>query len=195
MMKYIYNITTSGKQSVTPLPVTAFRIAVSALFFVFLITLPVPVRPACSNAGGYTVGIANGATNGFTDISAGSTISSVTTPAALPAGNNQAYLYYFYFVPRCDECLILDKALGELLDKHYLEEIENGRLIFRRINLSDPDSQEQEIIRDLRVRRQLLLLVSEEETVNLTRDAFRFVERDPDRFEQSLMNSLNGLLR
>lgn len=123
------------------------------------------------------------------------TLPGYSVTAAQPAGRKQVLLYYFYFVPRCDECLLLDKALEELLEKHYRNEMQNGRLVFRRINLSDPDMDEEAIIRELRIRRQLLLLVSDGETINLTRDAFRFVERDNERFRQSVMNPLNGMLR
>ncbi len=176
-MYTVFKISFISKWPGLTLPYPAFKIPVSALLFVFMFCLSLPVYPAW-----------------FTGSHTGSFLSANHAAAPQPAGNSQAYLYYFYFIPRCDECMLLDKALGELLDKHYLEEIENGRLIFRRINLSDPDRQEQKIISDLRVRRQLLLLVSGEEKINLTREAFRFVERDPERFTQSVMHHLNGAL-
>ncbi len=115
--------------------------------------------------------------------------------AGQPETGKSVSLYYFYFVPRCDECIILDKALDELIEENFSNEIKNGRLVFKRINLTEPDNNEQEIIRQLRVRRQLLLLVSEDETENLTRDAFRFVERDRERFNQSMLGSINGMLQ
>ena len=164
-MKYIYKICTVRKKPGMP----AFTV-----LLVFLMSLSLSVSLA-----GYAAG----------------NFSAANTTEVQPAGNKQNYLYYFYFVPRCDECLILDKALEELLEKHYRKELEKGQLVFKRINLSEPEMEDEAIIRDLRVRRQLLLLVSGEDRINLTRDAFRFVERDPERFMQSVMNPLNGLLR
>ena len=173
-MKSIYKICTVRKKPGMPVLSEACKIPVFALLLVFLMSLSLSFSFA-----GYVSG----------------NFSTANTTEVQPAGNKQTYLYYFYFVPRCDECLIMDKALEELLEKHYRKDLEKGQLVFKRINLSEPEKEDEAIIRDLRVRRQLLLLVSGEDRVNLTRDAFRFVERDPERFMQSVMNPLNGLLR
>lgn len=103
-------------------------------------------------------------------------------------------IYYFYFTPRCDECIILGNGLRLILSEHYAREIDSGKLVFKEINLTDPDEDEKEIIKKLRVRRQLLLLVTEENTLNLTRDAFRFVERDFERFVRTMREAMDEAL-
>ncbi len=174
IMINLYKICTVIKKPGMPVLSEVCKIPAFIVLLVFLMSLSLSVSLT-----GYTAG----------------NFSAVNTTEVQPDGNKQTYLYYFYFVPRCDECLVLDKALEELLEKHYRKELENGQLVFKRINLSEPERADEAIIRDLRVRRQLLLLVSDDDRINLTRDAFRFVERDPERFMQSVMNPLNGLLR
>jgi hypothetical protein len=108
--------------------------------------------------------------------------------------NKEIHLYYFYFVPRCDECIILEKALNDILAEDYQDAIKRGDLVFNLINLSDPDPSSEAIIKKLRVRRQLLLLVKNDNTINLTRDAFRFVERDYERFSTTIKKAIDQAL-
>jgi hypothetical protein len=104
------------------------------------------------------------------------------------------YIYYFYFTPRCDECMILEKALLKVLNGHYSNELKSKQLIYKMINLSDPDSESRKIIQELRVRRQLLLLVSGEISVNLTKDAFRYAENQHERFNDLIKNAIDQAL-
>ena len=106
----------------------------------------------------------------------------------------KVYIYYFYFTPRCDECIIVEKALLKVLNGHYSRELKNKRLIFQKINLSDPDPESRKIIQELRVRRQLLLLVSGDIKVNLTRDAFRFAENQYEHFRDITKNAIDQAL-
>ena len=106
----------------------------------------------------------------------------------------QVYIYYFYFTPRCDECIIVEEALLKILNGHYSQELKNKRLIFQKINLSDPDPESRKIIQELRVRRQLLLLVSGDIKVNLTRDAFRFAENQYEHFRDITKNAIDQAL-
>jgi hypothetical protein len=104
------------------------------------------------------------------------------------------YLYYFYFTPRCDECIILEKSLRKVLNEHYSQELKNKQLILKMIDLSNPDSESNKIIQELRVRRQLLLLVSGETKVNLTKDAFRYAENQYDQFRDIMKNAIDQAL-
>lgn len=104
------------------------------------------------------------------------------------------YIYYFYFTPRCDECIILEKALLKVLNGQYSQELKSKRLIFKMINLTNPDSESKKIIQELRVRRQLLLLVSGETTVNLTKDAFRYAENQYERFRDLIKTAIDQAL-
>jgi len=112
----------------------------------------------------------------------------------LMSGNldrNKVDIYYFHFVPRCDECIIMEAALFKILREDYPEATKAGHLNFKSINLSDPDPESEQLIKKLRVRRQLLLLVRDDTTVNLTRDAFRFVERDHERFRNLMKEAID----
>jgi predicted DsbA family dithiol-disulfide isomerase len=108
--------------------------------------------------------------------------------------DNPVYIYYFYFTPRCDECIILEKALLKVLNGQYSQELKSKRLIFKMIDLTNPDSESKKIIQELRVRRQLLLLVSGETTVNLTKDAFRYAENQYERFRDLIKTAIDQAL-
>ena len=110
------------------------------------------------------------------------------------SGGQTVYLYYFYFTPRCDECVILENALQKVLNSHYTQEIKSKKLIYKGINLTDPDAESRKIIQDLRVRRQLLLLVSGDTIINLTKDAFRYAENQHDRFSEFITNAIDQVL-
>ena len=104
------------------------------------------------------------------------------------------YIYYFYFDRRCEECIILENALRKLLNEHYSQELKSKRLIFKMINLTKPDSEAKEIIQELKVRRQLLLVVSEGVTVNMTRDAFRVAEKQYEHFRDEMKTKIDQVL-
>ena len=114
--------------------------------------------------------------------------------AAGGANRESVYIYYFYFVPRCEECIILEQALEKVLHTCYSRELNSQRLVFRKINLSDPDQESKKIMQELRVRRQLLLLVDGDVVVNLTRDAFRFSEKQYERFREIMKEAIDQAL-
>jgi hypothetical protein len=131
-------------------------------------------------------------------------ISSLVIPADIAFANKThlknglnsqpVYIYYFYFTPRCDECLIVEKALVKVLDDYYSEELRSKQLIYKTINLTDPDPESKKIAQELRVRRQLLLLVSGDTIVNMTRDAFRYAETRYELFRDSMKNAIDQIL-
>lgn len=106
----------------------------------------------------------------------------------------QIYIYYFYFTPRCEECEIVEKAMLKVLNENYSQELKNKRIIFQIINLTDPDPESKKIIEELRVRRQLLLLVHGESIINQTRDAFKYAENQYDQFRESMKNAIDQAL-
>jgi hypothetical protein len=104
------------------------------------------------------------------------------------------YVYYFYFTPRCEECLIVEKALIKVLNEYYSQELKNQQLIYKAINLTNPDPESKKIAQNLKVRRQLLLIVSGDTILNLTRDAFRYAENQYELFRSSMKNSIDQVL-
>lgn len=127
----------------------------------------------------------------------GLTAKSHTLHTCIPDSeliDTPVYIYYFYFDRRCEECIILENALRKLLNEHYSQELKSKRLIFKMINLTKPDSESKEIIQELKVRRQLLLVVSEGVTVNMTRDAFRFAENQYERFRDEMKTKIDQVL-
>jgi hypothetical protein len=131
----------------------------------------------------------------FTSLYFKSVAASAEGTISINVLNEQpVYIYYFFFTPRCDECIILEKALQKVLNGNYSQELKSKRLIFKMIDLTNPDSESKKIIKELGVRRQLLLLVSGETKVNLTKDAFRYAENQYDHFRDFIKTAIDQVL-
>ena len=103
-------------------------------------------------------------------------------------------IYYFYFTPRCEECYIVENEVKKVIKEFYSNELKNQQLVFRMINLTNPDPASKIIIKELKVRRQLLLVISGGITQNLTKDAFRYAEKQKSQFSKMLITAINQAL-
>jgi hypothetical protein len=110
------------------------------------------------------------------------------------ATSQPVYIYYFYFTPRCEECLILEKTLVKFLNENYSRELKDQLILYKTINLTDPDPESKKIAQDLKVRRQLLLIISGDIILNVTKDAFRYAETQYDLFSISMKKSISQVL-
>jgi hypothetical protein len=97
-------------------------------------------------------------------------------------------VYYFHFTRRCFTCVKVQEATEKVLKEHYGKEIENGKLVFHEINLSEPGSKE--IAEMLEVGGQALLVVSGGKKVDITMQGFMHAPRDYDRFKKILDSAI-----
>jgi hypothetical protein len=100
-------------------------------------------------------------------------------------------IYYFYFTPRCKECYSLERSVKKILNEKYAEQVKSGRIVFKMFDLTRPDPESKKIIQQLKVRRQLLLLIHGDITQNLTKDAFRYVDKQNNKFREMMQNAID----
>ncbi|MGF1584703.1 MAG: nitrophenyl compound nitroreductase subunit ArsF family protein [Bacteroidales bacterium] len=105
------------------------------------------------------------------------------------AATEKVDVYYFHFTRRCVTCVSVQEATEKVLKEHYGKEIENGKIVFHEINLSDPGSKE--IAQMLEVGGQALLVVSGSKKVDITVQGFMHAPRDYDRFKNILDSAIS----
>lgn len=57
-----------------------------------------------------------------------------------PGGARQVIVYYFHGNARCFTCLQLEKFTGEAVRYQFSRELQEGRIIFRSVNIDIPDN-------------------------------------------------------
>jgi hypothetical protein len=128
-------------------------------------------------------------------IAALSSLPNIVQGKSTPFNNNKypqnVLIYYFYFTPRCKECYSVERSVKKILNEQYSDQLKSGRIIFKMMNLTHPDPESKRIIQQLKVRRQLLLLLYGDITLNLTKDAFRYVDKQNNKFREMMQNAIN----
>jgi hypothetical protein len=105
------------------------------------------------------------------------------SPSDLKSKNSKVIAYYFHGTFRCTTCRTIEQYSHDAIQTYFAEELENGKLEFRPVNIEEPENKH--FIQDYQlVTRSLVLsLVSdgkEKKWKNLA-DVWRLV-RDKDRF-------------
>ena len=87
-------------------------------------------------------------------------------------------VYYFHFTRRCPTCIA--------------DEIENGTITFKSINLDEGDSKE--IAEKLGVSGQSLLFVKGDEKIDLTSEGFMNARSNPEKLQEKIKETVDGLM-
>ena len=102
---------------------------------------------------------------------------------------------YFHGAQRCATCMAIEKVTGELLESEYAEETENGRLVFRTVDIA----REETLAGKYEVSWSSLILVDydkngDESAANLTELAFGNARTAPERFKEELSERITEML-
>ncbi|HOU68867.1 MAG TPA: nitrophenyl compound nitroreductase subunit ArsF family protein [Paludibacteraceae bacterium] len=104
---------------------------------------------------------------------------------------------YFYGKQRCPTCLAIEKNTKELLQTSFANELKDGSVVFRQIDIS-LDENEQ-IADKYEVSWSSLFFVEykngKEQRENLTEYAFTNARNSPDEFKAVLKNKLEQMLK
>lgn len=101
-------------------------------------------------------------------------------------------VYYFHFTRRCPTCIAVEEKTNEILKQLYADEIENGTITFKSINLDEGDSKE--IAEKLGVSGQSLLFVKGDEKIDLTSEGFMNARSNPDKLQEKIKETVDGLM-
>jgi hypothetical protein len=77
--------------------------------------------------------------------------------ASSPEGNRKVVAYYFHGRVRCVSCVKIENLSGKAIKKGFTEELKDGRLEFREVNVEEPGNRH--FIDDYRLTSQSLVIV------------------------------------
>jgi len=112
------------------------------------------------------------------------------------AQNSRVIAYYFHGTFRCSTCRNIEEYSHEAIQKYFAEELGNGRLEFRHINVEEPDNKHFIQHYQLFTRSLVLSLETDGKEIkwkNLA-DVWKLV-RDKERFFQYVKDEVEQFLK
>lgn len=125
----------------------------------------------------------------------------MVSPLMLPAQNANAQdenpqltVYYTHSTRRCVSCRAVEDETKKILNEDFKTELETGKLQYIPINIDDADNKA--FVEKHKVWGSSLLLVKTDkgETINMSRDAFRYARREPEVFREKLVKAIRDNL-
>lgn len=111
--------------------------------------------------------------------------------------NNSIEVLYFHGKQRCVTCNAIEKLTREVLNTSFANEVKNGRISMRIIDISNKDNEK--IVDKHEVSWSSLIIVkhdgAEERSVNMTEIGFANAKSKPDVFKSKLSVEINKLLK
>lgn len=113
------------------------------------------------------------------------------------AVSDHVEVLYFHGKQRCATCMAIEKNTKDVIETQFADELENGTVIFRIIDISEPENEK---IADKYEVTWSSLFVSQwkdgkETYENLTEYAFANARTSPETFKSGLTEKINELLK
>lgn len=109
--------------------------------------------------------------------------------------SNRIEVLYFHGTQRCITCRAIEKHTKELLDSLYSNELENGTIVYRTIDISKKENED--IANKYEVTWSSLFINkwnnNKEQVNNLTDYVFSYAKGQPDTFKAGLEDKIAEL--
>jgi hypothetical protein len=110
--------------------------------------------------------------------------------------NNKVIAYYFHGTYRCITCRTIERYSKEAIERYFAQELKNGTLEFKPINVEEPENRH--FIHDYQLYTRSLVLVryrddKQQGWRNLT-EVWAYV-RDKEKFFQYVKDEINNFLK
>jgi hypothetical protein len=116
--------------------------------------------------------------------------------ASLTVSSAPVTIYYFHLTNRCPTCKSVEANILSMIDKYYSEDVKNGRLVFKSINVDAPENRK--VSEKFKAFGSALHVVvnkdGSETDTDLTNMAFSYSLRQPDVFIATLRSSITPFL-
>lgn len=114
--------------------------------------------------------------------------------ATAQAENTQLTVYYTHSTRRCVSCRAVEDETKKILNEDFKAELESGKLQYIPLNIDDAENKE--FVEKHKVWGSSLLLVKTDtgETINMSRDAFRYSRREPAVYREKLNKTIRDNL-
>ncbi len=113
-------------------------------------------------------------------------------PDAIISKTEKVEVYYFHYTRRCVTCTKVENVTKAALEEFYAEEMKSGDVVFKTINLDEPESEE--IAGNLEISGQTLLIVAGDKKENLTTDAFMNAKSNPDKLREIIKSTIDPFI-
>ena len=102
---------------------------------------------------------------------------------------------YFHSKQRCASCIAIEKHTKELVDSAYAEELKNGKLVFKSVDIT----KDEHIADKYEVSWSSLIVIDydkngEEKVENMTEFAFATARNTPEKFKNGSAEKINRML-
>lgn len=137
----------------------------------------------------------SGVKNGTSETTLGQQQSQ--SQSQLQDTGDRVEVLYFHGKQRCATCMAIEKNTKDVIETQFADELENGTVIFRIIDISEPENEK---IADKYEVTWSSLFVSQwkdgkETYENLTEYAFANARTSPETFKSGLTEKINELLK
>lgn len=110
---------------------------------------------------------------------------------------NRVEVLYFHGKQRCATCMAIEKNAKEVIEAQFAEEIKNGTVVFKAIDISKPENEK--IAEKYEVTWSSLFIskwIDGKETYeNLTEYAFANARKNPDAFKSEINSKIRTALK
>ena len=105
-------------------------------------------------------------------------------------------ILYFHGDMRCRNCVAMEKGVSELLDDQFKEEVKEGKIVFKTIDITTPEGEK--IADNYNVSWSSLYLNNwkdgKEERNDLTRMGMQTAAKDPAAFREEIKSHIDNYL-
>lgn len=101
-------------------------------------------------------------------------------------------VYYFHNSRRCATCEAVEKETVSALKELYPENVKDGKIVF--ISIDIEDGTHDKLVKELEISGQTLLIISGDEKVNLTNEAFMYAKTKPEKLKSKLQRAIDKLV-
>lgn len=104
---------------------------------------------------------------------------------------------YFYGKKRCATCVAIENLTQEVVENHFAEEMDAGKIIFRKIDLSTEDGEKMAYKYEVAWSSLFVNKIEgrKEKINNLTDFAFGNARTAPDKFKAGLSEKISEMLK
>jgi len=115
-----------------------------------------------------------------------------TNTNSLNMDKDVLYVYYFHKSIRCKTCIAVGEQSHSNLVVLYPEKVKNSEIVFKSFNIEDEANQE--LKKRYEIWGQTLLFIKGGKVINKTNEAFIYVTTDPEKWMNTIKETVDSLL-
>jgi len=100
---------------------------------------------------------------------------------------------YFHLTRRCVTCQAVETVAADAVHALYAEEIKEGKLVFRSLNIEDKATEET--AGRAKATGQCLLIISGDARIDLTSVGFMYARNKPEKLREEIKKAIDPLLK